>query len=382
MKQPGPRFPPPPPTRYGAAGVAAMQARLSVIGRGGASSSPVPHSGPRVAPAMQTRSQGTTQRSAPIPAPPPIRPNSTLRPPVQTVPRIGPRVVQPSGLEIAGGVAAGVAIASGIAYGWSRVARWWKGPANPPGENQNRVHRAQSASVRSGGASAPSRSSVRAPMVAFSAPAPEVPFTGTVRPGYKVGSTIEAEDVRLAEEVVAEQNRGNRTALARAKDRHDGYVAAVTRHAFDRDKGAVPTPGGGTVAVVTGAGRDQAYANSERYFPATGAPYREIDVNAGNGTVGNYRLIRANAAVGVYQEWVGFNITHGGGRWIRVWNIAGGYWQAWVNGAAVDLPGHVAGPRPVNPLTEHQRSLLRDGIQVKRVAKNGMRYEVGMVRER
>jgi hypothetical protein len=196
------------------------------------------------------------------------------------------------------------------------------------------------------------------------------------------GTEVELEDVRAARAQIDQENATARRLLAAAHQADQVYQAALAAYNNDRQHDQVPTPNGGHVSRNLVHGRVQPYGNNQHYFP-NGPIYQETDVNAGFGAAGNYRQILASVPVQGVQEWIGFNITHGGGRWIRVWN--GVYWQNWdtrrrMNARAVDLPNHVANA-PADNRTPQQRTALRDGVEVKELVIRGFTAVVRVNRE-
>ncbi|WP_146208933.1 hypothetical protein [Azospirillum sp. TSO22-1] len=200
---------------------------------------------------------------------------------------------------------------------------------------------------------------------------------------YQEGEYVDLDDCDEARQAIDAENFLKRQTLATAKQLTVRYEQDRDDYYFDRRRNYVPKPNGVAEAVDTGYGRTQVYQNLQNYFPG-GVTYTEQDINAGVGAAGNYRLIRANAPVNGYQEWAGYNITHPGGHWVRVWNSANGYWQNWntANRTAADLPGHVNGHPPVDPRTQQQRALVQNGIRVKKLDVQGFRGKVTAAVER
>jgi hypothetical protein len=194
---------------------------------------------------------------------------------------------------------------------------------------------------------------------------------------YAPDDDIPTESLEKARKKIATQNRVNREDLMRAKALTKQYEAKVKAHGFDRQRTYVPTATGqSTQIVIAPDARSQTYGNREGYFPGGGLT--ETDVNSGNGTAGNYRRIVAAVPMAGYAEWIGYNITHPGSRWVRVWNTQESIWQNWntTTQTASNMPGHVAGPAPVDRRTDRQRDLARNGITILSIDPHGFGYQV------
>jgi hypothetical protein len=203
---------------------------------------------------------------------------------------------------------------------------------------------------------APAAADHPAPAADAPAPAPVV---------YNVGKEIELEDAADAQAALDEENQANAEAYDAARQAEDQYQQQRRAYNHDRDEAYVPGNGGASVQINVDDGSRQAYHNIQGYFPAAGAPYQEYNINPHGGGAGNYRKIVPAQAVNNFSYWVGWNMTHPGGHWIRGWNTALNRWQVWneANHTGADLPGHVAAA-PVAPPAD-QRQLARDGYTEK-----------------
>lgn len=190
---------------------------------------------------------------------------------------------------------------------------------------------------------------------------------------YNIGEVIGTDEYAAVNKALRAENRVSAAAYQAAVTATRNYSRARVAYDHDRRADQIPNNAGGTVSLDIEGGRVQAYGNNQNYFPAAGAPYTETDINPGVLTAGNYRLITPNAPVGNYTHWVGFNITHGGGRWIRVWNHVLGYWRNWNEATRTDadLAGHVGGAEPVDTRTPAERRLAATGYTRKILARHG-----------